>query len=188
MAKSEPMPRLLIWIMIGFGAFVFTLPSVFWFRNDFYEVCPMCAHRRDVQEWLVPFTNKPYYRYLEVKDTELSRAAFDLGLVGDHEHLWLQGHGSGPGQQDLYGEGFLIAQGLVTPSVGEFVRLLDRYSDDEAMAFWLARITHPQHSYVVRNIADNCAGRSYEDANAFNEHLDPGCSARNKSAAVSVGI
>lgn len=166
------MPRLLIFIMIGFGVFVIILPSVFWFRSEYYEVCPRCAHKQEVQEWLIPFTNVPYYRYLQIRDTSLSMAADELGLVAEHEHLWLRGHGSGPGDRDVYGEGFLIAQGLITPSVGDFVRLLDRYSDEETMAYWVARITHPQHSYVVRNIADRCAGQAYESADAFNERLE----------------
>jgi hypothetical protein len=171
MAKSEPMPRLLVLIMVAFGAVVLVLPSVFWFRSEYYEVCPRCAQKREVQDWLIPFTATPYYRYLEVKDTALSVAAKDLGMVEEHDHIWLKGHGHGPGGDNLYGEGFLIAHGLVTPTVGEFVRLLDLYSDDEEMAYWVARITHPQHSYVVRNIADNCVGRSYENADSFNQHL-----------------
>lgn len=172
MAKSEPMPRLLIFIMIGFGLFVTILPSIFWFRSEYYEVCPRCAHKREVQEWLIPFTDKPYYQHFTIRDTTLSKTVEDLQLVDDHDHLWLQAHGSGPGGRVIYGEGFLIAHGLITPSVGEFVRLLDRYSDEEQMAYWIARITHPEHSYVVRNVADQCAGRSYENAETFNQRLE----------------
>jgi len=172
MSKSSHMPRGLIILMIGFGLFVITLPAVFWYRTDYYDVCPLCAEKRDVQEWLVPFTYTPYYTYYQAQATPLSETLKELNLVDEHDHHWLQGHGNGPGFREIYGEGFLISHGLITSSMGEFVRLIDRFGDDEEMAYWFARITRPEHSYVVRNIADKCVARSYADAEAFHEYLD----------------
>jgi len=172
MPKTDRVTRLLIFISIGFGLFVITLPAIFWYRLEYYEVCPQCALTRDVQEWLVPFTYQPYYTYHELKETELFKAVTDLHLVDPHEHEWLQVQGSGPGFKEIYGEGFSISQGLTMPSVGEFVRLLSRYTDEETMSYWFARITRPEHSYVVRNVADKCVGRSYENAGAFKDYLN----------------
>ena len=171
MAKTHRIPRLLIVGLILFALFVLALPSVFWFRVEYYDICPNCARKREVQDWLVPFTSKVYYRYVLPQDTELTLALEEFELVDAHEHRWLKGHGYGPGERVTYGEGFNIAQSLTTPSVGKFVRLLQRYSDEDAMAYWFARMTHSDHSYVVRNVADQCVDRSYADATAFNEHL-----------------
>ena len=170
--KTNRISRLLIVSAVLFGLFVITLPAVFWYRLEYYEVCPQCAQKRETQEWLIPFTYRSYYNYYELRDTELFKAVTALKLVDEHEHQWLQVKGNGPGFKKIYGAGFSISQGLTTPSVGEFVRLLDRYSDEEAMAYWFARITDPEHSYVVRNVADRCVGRSYEDAVAFNDHVN----------------
>lgn len=172
MSSRQRIPLLLVVAAVGFGLFVVTLPAVFWYRLEYYEVCPFCAQKREVQEWLVPFTYTPYYTYVELKETSLFNAVADLRLVEAHEHEWLQVQGHGPGFKEIHGEGFSISQGLTAPAVGEFVRLLDRYSDEKAMAYWFARITRPEHSYVVRNIADKCIRRSYQSAEAFNKYLN----------------
>jgi hypothetical protein len=172
MSPKHRIPRLLILVTVCFGLFVVTLPAIFWYRLEYLEVCPRCAQVRDVQEWLIPFTRESYYKYYQLKETSLFNAITDLQLVDAHEHEWLQTAGHGPGFKEIRGEGFGISQGLTGSSVGEFVRLLNRYSDEEAMAYWFARITRPEHSYVVRNVADQCVGRSYENAEAFNNYLN----------------
>jgi len=184
----QPFPRSLIVIMAGFGLLVMTLPLVFWFQLEYYEVCPVCARKRDVQEWLVPFTYHPYYHYAVIHETPLSVVVEELGYVDPHEHDWLRVHGFGPGTREIHGEGFPIAQGLVTPQMGEFVRLIHRHLTEEEVAYWFARMTHPQHAYVVRNIADQCVLQQYADTAAFRARLDEVASEQRRLQAFRLGV
>lgn len=171
MARSKSFPKSLLVLLIGFGLFVISLPFIFWFRLDYYEVCPICARKQDVQKWLVPFTRTAYYTYAQLQETTLSATLDELKLVEPHEHLWLIAHGEGPGPQVIFGEGFPISQGLTTPCMGPFVRLLNRHTDEATVGFWFARITRPEYSYAVRNVADKCVGKTYESDEAFQTYL-----------------
>lgn len=171
MNKRAVLPRGLLAIMLGFAVLVTAAPLIIWFRLDYYEVCASCARKRDVQEWLIPFTRHAYYRYALELESPLSEVLEDLRLVDDHAHDWLLVHGEGPGSREFMGEGYPVAQGLITPAMGDFVRLLHRHLEKDELGYWFARMTHPQHAYVVRNIADQMVQESYVDAETFRARL-----------------
>ncbi|HAV61992.1 MAG TPA: hypothetical protein DCY13_06470 [Verrucomicrobiales bacterium] len=158
--------------MAGFALLAVSLPLLFWFRLDYYEACARCARKREVQEWLIPFTRIAYYEYRQEMETPLSPVLAELGYVDPHDHDWLIIHGTGPGTEELMGEGFPLAQSLVTASMGRFVRLLDQHLEEEEVGYWFARMSDPQHAYVVRNIADQIVQESYADAAAFRARLE----------------
>jgi hypothetical protein len=170
-AAPEKFPRSLLAIMAGFGLLMLSLVAVLWFRRETEELCPVCARTRAVQAWLVPFTDRAYYTEHQIQDSELTRALEELGYVDPHEHPWLLITGTGPGGRQQLGGGLTIAQGLLTPSVGQFTRLLHRHADEAVVARWLARMGHPQHAYMVRNVADALVQEEYPDAERFRARL-----------------
>jgi len=172
MSRShEKFPRPLLAIMALFAALVLMLPLMFWFRLEYYEVCPRCARKRDVQQWLIPFTRTSYYDFHLVEDSPLTARLHEFGYVDEHEHGWLMVRGNGPGTTDILGEGVRVAPGLISPSIASFVELLHRHTDDATVGYWFARMTHPQQSDFVRNVADKCARESFADAEAFRARL-----------------
>lgn len=170
-ASSERFPRPLLAVLAVFALLVLGLPLIFWFRQEYYEVCPQCARLRDVQRWLVPFTETPYYTFTQTEDTPLTLKLVEFGYLDEHEHTWLVVQGSGPGTREVRGEGVHIAGGLTTPSIAPFVSLLHQHTDPETLAYWFARMTHPQHAAAARNVADRCSRESFPDAAAFRERL-----------------
>jgi hypothetical protein len=170
-ANRERFPRPLLAVMGGFALLVVGLPLIFWCRQEYYEVCPQCARLRDVQRWLVPFAETPYYTFTQTEDTALTLKLIELGYLDEHQHVWLMVQGSGPGSREIRGEGVHIATGLTTPSIAPFVGLLHQYTDPETLAYWFARMTHPQHAAVARNVADRCSRESFTDADNFRERL-----------------
>jgi hypothetical protein len=172
MSRShEKFPRPLLAVMALFAVLVLALPLLFWFRLEYYEVCPQCARQRDVQRWLIPFTGTSYYDFHVIEDSPLTVRLEEFAYVDEHEHAWLIVRGNGPGTTDILGEGLRVAPGLVSPSIASFVDLLQRHTDPETVAYWFARMTHPQQSDFVRNVADKCARESFADAEAFRGRL-----------------
>jgi hypothetical protein len=167
----EKFPRPLLAVMALFAVLVLALPLVVWFRLEYYEVCPQCARKRDVQQWLVPFTRNSYYDFSVIEDSPLTARLLEYQYVPAHEHRWLIVRGSGPGNTDILGEGLRVAPGLVSPSIASFVDLLQRHTDPETVAYWFARMTHPQQADFVRNVADTCARESFADAETFRARL-----------------
>ena len=165
-------PRPLLAMMAAFGLFIVGLALMLWFRLEYEELCPQCARTRTVQDWLIPFTDRPYYSFATSEETALTKALEEFGYVDPHEHPWLLISGTGPGPKQNLGGGLVIAQGIVSPSVAEFLRLLHRYADEQETAYWLARMTMPQHAYMVRNVADACVKETYADASAFRTRLN----------------
>ncbi|MBI1176659.1 hypothetical protein GC207_04385 [bacterium] len=168
---NEKFPRSLLAIMAFFSLLVIILPLVFWFRLDYYEVCPTCAREREVQDWLIPFTRTPYYTYTQIEDTPLTAELAKLHYVDQHQHHWLIIRGVGPGNDEIIGEGVRVAPGLITPAIAPFVELLHKYTDPETEAYWFARMTHPQQSDFVRKVAEQITTESFADGEAFRERL-----------------
>jgi len=167
----DKFPRPLLAVMVIFGLLVIMLPLIFWFRLDYYEVCPRCARQRDVQQWLIPFTRSAYYTFTQVTDSPLTTKLLEMKYVDEHEHLWLVVRGTGPGTAEITGEGVRVAPGLITPSIGPFVGLLHQYTQPETEAYWFARMTHPQQADFVRNVADTCVKETFADAETFRKRL-----------------
>jgi hypothetical protein len=170
-ANRERFPRPLLAVMAGFALLVLGLPLIFWFRQEYYELCPQCARLRDVQRWLVPFTEAPYYSFTQTQESPLTLKLHEFGYLDEHEHNWLLVEGRGPGDRIIRGEGVHIASGLTTATIAPFVSLLHQHTDPETEAYWFARMTHPQHAAVVRNVADRCSRESFTDATTFRERL-----------------
>jgi hypothetical protein len=116
-ANRERFPRPLLAVMAGFALLVLGLPLIFWFRQEYYEVCPQCARLRDVQRWLVPFTESSYYTFTQTEDTPLTLKLNEFGYLDEHEHRWLMVEGRGPGDRIIRGEGVHIASGLTTATI-----------------------------------------------------------------------
>lgn len=167
----DKFPRPLLALLALFALLVLTLPLVFWFRLDYYEVCPQCARKRDVQEWLVPFTRTAYYRFEVIEDSPLTTRLIEYEYLPAHEHEWLVVHGTGPGANRILGEGLRVAPGLISSSIAPFVELLQRHTDAATVGYWFARMAHPQQAEFVRNVADRCARESYADAEGFRTRL-----------------
>ena len=167
----ETFPRPLLALMALFAMAVLTLPLIFWFRLEYYEVCPVCARVRDVQDWLIPFTRAPYYTFATIEDSPLTTRLIDYGYVDEHPHKWLLVRGSGPGTTDIMGEGLRVVAGLTTPSIAPFVDLLHQHTDPATEAYWFARMTHPQQADFVRNVADRCTKETFADAGTFRKRL-----------------
>lgn len=168
---QEKFPRPLLFLLGFFALLVLTLPLVFWFRLEYFEVCPQCARKREVQQWLIPFTRTSYYDFSLVEDSPLTARLIEYQYVPDHAHRWLIVRGSGPGNADIMGEGVRVAPGLVSPSIAPFVDLLQRHTDPATVAYWFARMTHPQQSDFVRNVADQCARETFADSEGFRTRL-----------------
>jgi len=167
----EKLPLPLLAVPGCFALLVAGLLLIFWYRIEYFEVCPQCARMRDVQEWLVPFTRSSYYTHHEVGDSALTTLLDEWRYVDEHEHQWLLVRGVGPGSHELTGEGVRVAPALITPSVAPFVSLLHQHTDAETEAYWFARMTHPHHADFVRNVADRCAREQFADAAAFRDRL-----------------
>ena len=169
---NTPFPRPLLAMMAAFAGLIVGLALVLWYRLEYEELCPQCARTRTVQDWLVPFTERPYYSFATVEESALTKALEEFQYVDPHEHPWLLISGTGPGPKQNLGGGLVIAQGVLSPSVAELVRLLHRHTDEKETAYWLARMTMPQHAYMVRNVADACVKESYADAATFRTRLN----------------
>lgn len=169
--SREKFPRPLLAVMGLFALLVLVLPLMFWFRLEYYEVCPLCARKQEVQRWLIPFTRTAYYEFRQIEDSPLTVQLAEFKYLDEHEHGWLIVRGNGPGAAEIMGEGVRVAPGLVTPAIGPFVGLLHRYTDPETEAYWFARMTHPHHADFVRNVAETCVKESFADADTFRQRL-----------------
>jgi hypothetical protein len=165
--ESEKFPRSLVLIMAAFALMVLTVPLLFWYQIEYFEVCPQCARKREVQQWLIPFTRIPYYTYAKIEDSPLTDKLVEFGYLEKHDHRWLVVISNGPGGDENLGEGVRVAPGLISPSIAPFVGLLHRYTDPTTEAYWFARMTHQQQSEFVRNVADDCTKLAYTNADEF---------------------
>jgi hypothetical protein len=168
---NDKFPRSLLAIMAAFSLLVITLPLVFWFRLDYFEVCPTCARKREVQQWLIPFTRTPYYTYARVEDSPLTHELIKLHYLDEHKHEWLLVRGSGPGDNEMMGEGLRLTPGLVSPAIAPFVDLLHKFTDPPTEAYWFARMTHFQQADFVNKVALIITKESFADGEAFREQL-----------------
>lgn len=168
---NEKFPRSLLVIMGVFSLLVLTLPLVFWFRLDYFEVCPICARERQVQAWLFPFTRTPYYTYTHVVDSPLTTELTKLHYLEPHDHHWLIVQGNGPGNDEILGEGLRVAPCLISPTTAPFVDLLHKFTDPTTEAYWLARMTHFQQADYVKKVAEEITKETFTNEDAFLEDL-----------------
>ncbi|MFN0052533.1 MAG: hypothetical protein ACKV0T_10085 [Planctomycetales bacterium] len=116
------------------------------FRFHYFSVCGDCGAVRNSSERQIPVFPFPYWRSHAIQETVLSRTVARLGLIGQHEHRWLFGHGGGNGIQCALGSGRHIRKSADSDLVAIFLENTWEYEGEESAGEWLAFALSPDDS------------------------------------------
>jgi hypothetical protein len=137
-------------VLVGLTSAALTMG---WFAFECFSVCSDCGKIRNTVCHRFPMTRITYYERHEYEETDVSRTLKETGLVGEHEHRWVFGWGSGNGVRCAIGRGTNIDFRAVEADPTGLLRSLARFGDEETKAFWLRVLLDPSISVPEREFA-----------------------------------
>ena len=142
-------------------------------RLSYFRVCSTCGcveHGSDRQLPMLPVT---YWHSGAIEETPLSRAAREGGVVAEHPHNWLFGHGSGNGTTCAIGEGRHLLTVVNSQRVADFIRCLAAYRGSAEAQRWLRVGLDPRAPNMMAFALDRTSFPSggFADRGGFNAWL-----------------
>lgn len=113
-------------------------------RYGYFSACSKCGRIRTTEARVLPLVGLPYWQTHQEEETSLSSTCSRLGLVTNHEHEWVFGHGGGSG---MFGSGRALLQPsiLKSPDVVRFVEHVANIDRNIAVK-WAERFLEPSTS------------------------------------------
>jgi len=130
-------------VLLGIAAAGALLLAAGWCSFASFSVCRMCGQVRHEIRWQLPFMDVTYLRVHRDEETVASRFLNSRGLVGEHEHDWIFGHGGGNGRSAC-GPMSSMPGRLQDEERVRFLDILLKFGRREEAAKWACRIADPR--------------------------------------------
>lgn len=134
-------------VIVAVGTMAWLATSVFSF--SYFSACRTCGRIRHSRDLQLPFSTLSYWSQHSIKETPVSSVADKI--VGDHDHKWLFGHGSGNGITCAIGYADQLPSTVNSESVASLIENTRRFDGDAEAQKWLNRAMSPETEDFFRS-------------------------------------